>query len=83
MSRIGLPPLIFNWMLGFCLAPRLRVASAREYSAQSSFSPYFMLVIVGFLTVQLVYNHLQENALNLVVSLKFQIAWPGLFVKSA
>jgi hypothetical protein len=74
MNRIGLSPLIFHWMLVFCLAPRLRVASAQEQSTQTTFSPHFWLVMAGFLTVQLTYKHLQENGLDLMVGLKFQTA---------
>jgi hypothetical protein len=61
MSRFGFSPLIFNWMLDFSLAPRLRFASTQEQSTQNTFPPHFWLVLVGFLVVQWTYNHLQEN----------------------
>jgi len=62
-------------MLDFSLASRLRFVSAQEQSTQNTFSPHFWLVLVGFLAVQWTYNHLQENGFNLVLCLKFQIAW--------
>jgi hypothetical protein len=53
MSSFGFSRLIFHWMLDFCLAPRLRVASAQKQSTQTTFPPHFWLVMAGFLTVQL------------------------------
>jgi len=74
MNRFGFSPLVFHWMLGFSLAPRLRCASAQEQSTQTTFSLHFWLALVGFLVIQLIYNHLQNNEFNRAVRIKFQIA---------
>jgi transposase len=65
---------LFYWMLGFSLASRLRFDSAQEQSTQTTFSLHFWLALVGFLVIQLIYNHLQNNEFNRAVRFKFQIA---------
>jgi hypothetical protein len=74
MSRFGFSRLIFHWMLDFCLAPRLRFASAQEQSTHTTCSPHFWLVLAGFLAVQLMHSHLRESVSSLAVCLKFQVA---------
>jgi hypothetical protein len=73
MSRFGFPPPLFFWMLGFHLTPRLRFASAQEQSSQTTVSHQFWIVRTGFLTIQWMYNHLQDDEFNRVLRLKFQL----------
>ncbi len=75
MSRFGFPSPLFYWMLGFHLTSRLRFDLAQEQSTQTTFSLHFWLVLAGFLVIQLIYNHLQDDEFHRVVRLKFQIAW--------
>jgi hypothetical protein len=73
MSCLGFSCLILHWMPDFSLAPRLRCASTQEQSPPTTFLPHFWLVLAGFLDIQLIYTHLQDDEFHRVVKLKFQI----------
>jgi len=74
MSRLGFSRLIFHWMLGFSLAPRLQLVSIQERSTQTALLPHFSLALVGFLDIQSIQMSMQESGFDLVGHLKFQIA---------
>lgn len=74
MSHTGFSRLIFRWMLGFCLAPRLQLVSMQERSTQTALLPRFSLASVGLLDIQSIQMSLQERDFDLVVCLNFQIA---------
>ena len=74
MSHFDDSLLIFYWMLDFCLAPRLQFALGPKHSPQTSFFPYFWLVLLACLGVKYLYYSSAQQNFHLAVRLKFQIA---------
>jgi hypothetical protein len=75
MSPFGFSPPIFALDAGFQSCTQASIRYNIKMIHPNCFLPRFWLVLVGFLAVQWTYNHLLENGFNLVVCLKFQIAW--------
>ena len=65
-------PSDFSLDVGFQSCTQASIRLSPRTFTQTFFSAHSWLVLVGFLAVQLTYNHLQENGFNLVVNLKFQ-----------
>jgi hypothetical protein len=73
-------PFEFSLDAGFQACAQASIRLNPRTIPQITFLPHFWLVLVGFLTVQLIHNQLRETGFNLAVRLKFQTA--GTFAKT-